>query len=191
MEIDRGSTRSLSVKKSLLKRLWTCHKTEYRMNESANIVLFSHLISLQWVFQFYHSFHGKSVSLYVRALTLPFSEPPNAHFGEGLYSYVTKFFIILSTSCSFEYIFTTDTKIHKLSIRFILLKSSKIYEAEIMKTVECASLLINFLLPCRLLYTFLQHIHNAQRRKLVRGSTHQLFGGPNCCNCCIRWIIRR
>ena len=33
LEIESGSTRSHSVKNSLWQRLWTCHKTDYRMNE--------------------------------------------------------------------------------------------------------------------------------------------------------------
>jgi hypothetical protein len=33
LEIERGSTRSHSMENSLWKRLWTCHKTDYRMNE--------------------------------------------------------------------------------------------------------------------------------------------------------------
>jgi hypothetical protein len=33
LEIERGSTRSHPVEKSLWKRLRTCRKTEYRMNE--------------------------------------------------------------------------------------------------------------------------------------------------------------
>jgi hypothetical protein len=33
LEIERGSTRSHSVENSLWKRLRTCRKTDYRMNE--------------------------------------------------------------------------------------------------------------------------------------------------------------
>jgi hypothetical protein len=33
MEIERGRSRSHSVKNSFWKRLWTCLKTDYRMNE--------------------------------------------------------------------------------------------------------------------------------------------------------------
>jgi len=37
MEIERGSTRSHFVKNSLWKKLWTCHKIEYRLNSCHNI----------------------------------------------------------------------------------------------------------------------------------------------------------
>jgi hypothetical protein len=37
MKIERGSTRSLSVENSLWKRLWTCRKTDYRMNKEATL----------------------------------------------------------------------------------------------------------------------------------------------------------
>jgi hypothetical protein len=33
LEIERESTRPHSVENSLWKRLWTCHKTDYRKNE--------------------------------------------------------------------------------------------------------------------------------------------------------------
>jgi hypothetical protein len=33
LEIERGSIRSYSMENSLWKRLWTCRKTGYRMNE--------------------------------------------------------------------------------------------------------------------------------------------------------------
>jgi hypothetical protein len=33
LEIERGTTRSQSVENSLWKRLWTCRKTDYGMNE--------------------------------------------------------------------------------------------------------------------------------------------------------------
>jgi hypothetical protein len=33
LEIERGNTRSQSMEISLWKRLRTCHKTDYRMNE--------------------------------------------------------------------------------------------------------------------------------------------------------------
>jgi len=37
MEIERGSTRSHSMWNALWKRLWTCHKTDYRMNETKEV----------------------------------------------------------------------------------------------------------------------------------------------------------
>jgi hypothetical protein len=33
LEIERGSTRSVPMENSLRKRLWTCRKTDYRMND--------------------------------------------------------------------------------------------------------------------------------------------------------------
>ena len=36
LEIERGSTRSPSVEKSLWKWLWTCRKTEYEINIKTN-----------------------------------------------------------------------------------------------------------------------------------------------------------
>jgi hypothetical protein len=33
LEIEKGSTRSHCVGNSLLKRLWTCRKTDYRIND--------------------------------------------------------------------------------------------------------------------------------------------------------------
>jgi hypothetical protein len=39
LEIERGSTRSHSMENSLWKRLWTCRKTDCRMNEYINDLL--------------------------------------------------------------------------------------------------------------------------------------------------------
>jgi ABC-type tungstate transport system permease subunit len=33
LEIERGSSRTHSMENSLWKRLWTCHKTDYGMEE--------------------------------------------------------------------------------------------------------------------------------------------------------------
>jgi len=45
LEIEGGSTVLHCVKHSLWKRLWTCHKTDYRMNPSGSegVALYSGL----------------------------------------------------------------------------------------------------------------------------------------------------
>jgi len=37
--MQRGSNKSHCVAKSLWKSLWTCRKTDYRMNEWMNVIL--------------------------------------------------------------------------------------------------------------------------------------------------------
>jgi hypothetical protein len=37
MEIERGSSRSHSLENSIWKKLWTCRKTNYRMNVGLEI----------------------------------------------------------------------------------------------------------------------------------------------------------
>ena len=43
LEIEKGSTRSLSVENSLWKGLWTCRETDYRMKMTCYEVLLNRM----------------------------------------------------------------------------------------------------------------------------------------------------